>query len=209
MVQMLPQDILDHGVDGDGDGHVDLKASAADALMSGARMLAGLGWHRDQPWLQEIRLPDDLDLSLTGTDQRLSVADWQARGVTARNGALGPAQLMASVLLPQGKDGPAFLAYPNFEVYFEWNQSFVYVLTAGYFATRLGGAGVYEAGRPAPGLNGSQMKTLQARLQARGHDVGAVDGILGARTRAAVQAEQARLGQPADGWPTPALLSAL
>ncbi len=102
-----------------------------------------------------------------------------------------------------------FLAYPNFRVYFEWNQSFVYVMTAAYFATRLEGAPVYDARDAGAALSGGQMKELQRRLAGRGHDVGKVDGILGARTRAAVRKEQARLGQVVDGWPTPALLSAL
>lgn len=128
-------------------------------------------------------------------------------GVEARNGALS--NLPASLILPQGRKGPAFLAYPNFDVYFEWNQSFTYVLTAAYFATRLGGAQVYDAGNPEPGLGADQMKRLQTKLQARGYDVGKIDGILGAGTRAAVQAEQARLGLPADAWPTQALLDRL
>ena len=93
--------------------------------------------------------------------------------------------------------------------YFEWNQSFVYVMTAAYFATRLEGAPIYMAGDPDPGLSGDQMKALQQKLAARGHDVGGIDGILGAGTRAAVQAEQARLGMPADAWPTVGLLNAL
>jgi peptidoglycan hydrolase-like protein with peptidoglycan-binding domain len=117
--------------------------------------------------------------------------------------------MKAALLLPQGHKGPAFLAYPNFDVYFEWNQSFTYVLTAAYFGTRLSGADRYDAGNPDKGLSGSQMKQLQAKLQARGHDVGEIDGILGARTRQAVQQEQKRLGLPADAWPTPALLSRL
>ena len=132
-----------------------------------------------------------------------------ARGVRAREGALGPANLQASVLLPMGRDGPAFLAYPNFEVYFDWNKSFVYVTTAAYFATRLGGAAVYDAGNPTPALSGQQMQQLQQKLTQRGHDVGGIDGILGAMTRAAVQAEQIRLGMPADAWPTIDLLNRL
>ncbi len=209
MVQMLPRDILANGVDGDGDGHVHLKTSVADALMSGAAMLASLGWQKHQPWLQEITLPDDLDWALTGTDHARSVADWQRLGIRARNGRLGDAGLSASVLLPMGRHGPAFLAYPNFQVLFRWNQSFVYVTTAGYFATRLEGAPVYAAGHPDPGLDGPAMQRLQRRLAALGHDVGEVDGILGSRTRNAVQDEQIRLGLPADGWPTQALLDRL
>ncbi len=208
-VQMLPEDIIAYGRDGDGDGKVTLKTSAADALLSGGNVLANLGWRANEPWLQEIIVPDDLDWAQTGLNHKMTVADWQAAGVTARNGDLGPATLPASVLLPMGRKGPAFLAYPNFEVYFEWNKSFVYVTTAAYFATRLMGAPPYDAGNPDPGLSGEAMMMLQEKLTALGHDVGGIDGILGAKTRAAVQAEQVRLGLPADAWPTPALLDAL
>ena len=207
-VQMLPGDILANGIDGDGDGHVRLKTSAPDALMSGGKMLQHLGWRAGEPWLQEIVVPEGLDWSRTGLHTELPVAEWQALGVRARNGALTDG-LAGSVLLPMGRHGPAFMAYPNFRVYFEWNQSFVYVTTAAYFATRLAGAPVYDAGNPDPGLTVEQMKALQEKLAARGHDVGKIDGILGALTRAATQKEQARLGLPADAWPTPALLAAL
>jgi lytic murein transglycosylase len=209
MVQMLPRDILENGVDADGDGKVLLKTSAPDALTSGGRMLSGLGWRAGEPWLQEIRLPAAVDLADTGLTHTKTVREWAALGVTAREGKLGPSGLQASIILPQGYKGPAFIAYPNFSVYFEWNQSFVYVLTAAYFATRLEGAAVYDPGNPDPGLSGPQVKALQKKLQARGYDVGKVDGIIGARTRAAVQAEQLRLGLPADAWPTATLLDRL
>ena len=81
--------------------------------------------------------------------------------------------------------------------------------TTAYFATRLMGAPVYDARNPEPGLSGDQMKALQQKLAARGHDVGKIDGILGSGTRAAVRAEQIRLGLPADAWPTARLLGAL
>lgn len=207
MVQMLPRDILENGVDADGDGTVSLKTSAPDALTSGGKMLAHLGWAAGQPWLQEVTVPANMDWSLSGPGKPRPVSEWQAMGIQARSGSL--ANLPASLILPQGHKGPAFLAYPNFDVYFEWNQSFVYVLTAAYFATRLEGAQIYDAGSPDQGLDGAQMKQLQRKLQERGHDVGKVDGILGAGTRAAVQAEQARLGLPADAWPTPTLLGRL
>ncbi len=207
MVQMLPADIIENGVDGDGDGAVRLKSSAPDALLSGGKMLQHFGWRAGQPWLQEVTVPSRMDWSQSGVGKPRSIAEWQAMGVRARSGSL--TNLPASLILPQGHKGPAFLAYPNFDVYFEWNQSFTYVLTAAYFATRLDGAQVYDAGTPDAGLGPDQMKQLQRKLQARGHDVGKIDGILGAGTRAAVQAEQTRLGLPADAWPTPALLGRL
>ena len=206
-VQMLPADLLRNGVDGDGDGHVNLKASSPDALMSGAKMLAGLGWRRGEPWMQEVSVPANLDWSKTGIDTTLSGADWAKRGVQARQGQIY--NLPSSILLPMGRNGPAFIVYPNFHVLFEWNKSFVYVTTAAYFGTRLEGAAPYKLGTPEQTLSPAQMKQLQTKLQTRGHDVGKVDGILGALTRNAVQKEQARLGLPADAWPTKALLDRL
>ena len=101
------------------------------------------------------------------------------------------------------------MAYPNFNVYFEWNKSFVYVTTAAYFATRLEGAPVYDPGNPDPALSDGDMKALQKKLAKRGYEVGKIDGILGKLTRDAVQKEQARLGMPADAWPTKELLARL
>jgi lytic murein transglycosylase len=208
MVQMLPKDILERGVDGDGDGLILLKTSEADAILSGARMLQHHGWRAREPWLVEVTLPEDFDWSLTGLETEKPAEDWAALGVAPRSGALA-AGLPASILLPQGRKGPAFVVYPNFRVLFEWNKSFVYVTTAAYFATRIEGAEPYLAGNPDAALDLDAMKALQERLAALGHDVGKIDGILGAGTRAAVQKEQARLGLPADGWPTRALLDAL
>ena len=208
MVQMLPRDILENGTDGDGDGRVTLKTSVPDALMSGGKMLSALGWRAGEPWIDEVRLPDSFDWSLTGLETTKTGAEWAALGVAPRDGSLAEA-LPASLILPQGRGGPAFITYPNFRVYFEWNQSFTYVLTAAYFATRLQGAPVYDAGMSETGLDGDQMKALQTKLAARGYDVGEIDGILGAKSRQAIRAEQQRLGLPVDAWPTPALLSQL
>ncbi len=208
-VQMLPSDILDYGVDADGSGSVDLRRSVPDALMSGARLLRGKGWREGEPWMHEVALPGDLDWSLTGLGTEMSVDEWRARGVEPRHGNLPDGDLSASVIVPQGRHGPAFMVFDNFSVLFEWNESFTYVVTTAYFATRLEGAPVYAAGDPEPGLGPEAMEELQRRLEARGHDVGGVDGILGARTREAVQTVQEELGLPADAWPTPALLERL
>ncbi len=208
MVQMLPADILENGIDGDGDGRVSLKTSAPDALLSGGKMLSALGWRKGEPWLQEVSLPNNFDWSKSGLNHSANASAWQNMGVQARGGKLVDG-LPSSIILPQGRKGPAFLAYPNFRVYFEWNQSFTYVLTAAYFANRLEGAQVYNAGNPDTGLNGAQMKSLQKKLASRGYDVGKVDGILGAKTRAAVQDMQKQMGLPADAWPTPSLLGKL
>ncbi len=209
IMQMLPSDILRLGVDGDGSGRVDVRGSLPDAVLSGARMLQDHGWRRGEPWLHEVRIPQGLDLTRTGLRTELTVSEWQRLGVQPRHGSLPSGSLRASVILPQGHRGPAFMVFRNFRTLFEWNQSFTYVVTAAYFGTRLQGAPVYDPGNPEPGLNRDQMRELQRRLQARGLDTGGTTGILGANTRAAVQDVQAQLGLPADGWPTPELLRRL
>lgn len=208
-VQMLPGDIFDLGVDGDGDGQVNLKASAPDAILTAAAMLNSHGWRRGEPWLVEVTAPDGLDWGLSGFGNERRVSDWAQLGVTARAGNL-PRNLDAALLLPMGRKGPKFLAFHNFRnVYLEWNKSLVNTMTAAYLANRIAGAERYLKGNPEQILSLDQMKLLQTRLDARGYDVGGIDGILGAGTRAAVRAEQAKQGFPADGWPTRQFLNAL
>jgi lytic murein transglycosylase len=208
-VQMLPADIVTYGIDGDGDGHVNVKTSSADAILTGANYIRSLGWRAGEPWLQEVAIPDSLPWERTGLSGGATVGEWQSLGVSARQGSLPAADMQARLIMPQGRRGPVFLAYPNFDVYLEWNQSFIYTTSAAYFATRLAGADRYASGNPEAGLSDTQMMDLQRRLQARGHNVGEIDGILGAGTRSAVRSEQLRLGLPADAWPTPALLGQL
>lgn len=209
-VQMLPGDILERGVDGDGDGRVSPKTSAPDAILSAANMLRDHGWRPGEPWIIEVTAPDNLDWGSTGFGAERTIAQWAQAGVQARAGGLPSGRLKAALLVPQGRKGPKFLAFHNFtNVYLEWNKSLVNTTTAAYLATRIGGAQRYLKGEPDPALSDEQMFTLQKKLKARGHDVGAVDAILGRLTRAAVRAEQTRLGLPADGWPTLALLNAL
>lgn len=208
-VQMLPEDIIAYGVDGDGDGHVNLKKSAPDAILTAAKFIQSLGFKAGQPWIQEVVVPDQLPWEKTGLRPGMTAGDWFALGVTPRDGNTTHSALEASLVLPQGRKGVAFLTYPNFNIYLEWNQSFIYTTSAAYFATRLGGAPPYQAGNPDPGLGDAEMKLLQERLQALGHDVGKIDGILGAGTRTALQKEQLKLGLPADGWATPEVLNAL
>lgn len=208
-VQMLPEDIIAHGVDGNGDGHVKLKETPEDVIMTAANFIQSLGWRGGEPWLKEVTLPAGMPLDKSGLDQGMTTADWLNMGVTIRDGSNPAGALPADLLLPQGKNGPAFLAFPNFDVYLEWNKSFIYTTSAAYFATRLAGAERYNAGTADNGLSDGEMKALQQKLAAKGYDVGDIDGILGGGTRAAVRAEQMQRGMPADGWPTRQLLNAL
>jgi lytic murein transglycosylase len=207
--QMLPSDILTKGIDGDGDGHVDVRRSAPDAILTTANKILSRGWRPGEPWMMEVRLPASLPWEQTGRVNRLPLSQWEAWGVTRRDGSPLGTGPEAGLALPMGHKGPAFLVFPNFDVYLEWNQSFVYTLTAANLAMRLAGEPKFDPRNAEEGLSGETMKLLQRKLEARGHDVGTVDGILGAMTREAVRKEQARLGLPADGWPTPALLANL
>lgn len=208
-VQMLPEDIIRFGVDGDGDGHVRVKKSSPDALLTAANFIRSLGWRAGEPWIQEVKLPQNLPWDKTGFGGGLTAGQWFNLGVQPRDGNTRFANLPAALLMPQGRFGPSFLAYPNFNVYLEWNQSFIYTTSVAYFATRFEGAPAYDKGKPEQGLSDNQMKQLQQKLTAKGYNVGKIDGILGAGTRDAVRSVQLQLGLPADGWPTPSLLNAI
>lgn len=208
--QMLPSDILTKGIDGDGDGKVDIRRSERDVIMTTANKIRSRGWRPGMPWIEEVRLPARMPWEETGRVNRRPLSEWTAMGVTTRDGgALDPSKPIAGIALPMGHKGPAFLVYENFDVYLEWNQSFVYTLTAANLAARFAGAPKFDPRSPDEGLSQETMKLLQEKLVALGHDVGGIDGILGVNTREAVRKEQLRLGLPADGWPTPALLANL
>ncbi|UCI22209.1 lytic murein transglycosylase [Mesorhizobium sp. B2-1-8] len=208
--QILPSDYLARGVDGDGDGKIDLRNSAPDVIMTTGNKVLSRGWKRDEPWIQEVRVPDEMPWDQTGRTNKLPLTQWTQWGVTNPDGSpLIDKGLKAGLALPMGRKGPAFLTYENFDVYLEWNQSFTYALTAANLAARLAGAPPLDPRDPEPGLDNEQMKALQTKLEARGYDVGTVDGILGTNTREAIRKEQMRLGLPVDGWPTPELLTKL
>ena len=209
MIQMLPADLLAHGVDGDGDGRVDIEHSVADALMSAADILTTLGWRANEPWLLEAVLPADFDWSTTGLETELPVSDWKTMGAKIRHEVPVDDSVPASLLLPQGRKGPAFLAPRNFRVYLEWNRSFVYAMSAAFFATHLQGTPLFVPNQPDPPLPTDEIMELQSLLADRGYDAGPVDGVVGGRTRRAAQLAQVDFGLPADGWPTPELIERL
>ncbi len=208
--QFLPTEYNTVAVDFDGDGKRNLLTSSADALASGANLLKSFGWRRGEPWLQEVRVPASMNWADADLKVRLPRSQWKSRGVIFADGSPIPADsLNAALHLPMGHKGPAFLAYHNFDMFIEWNQSLVYSTTAAYFATRLAGANKVRRGGKIASLSYKQIKQLQNILTKRGHDVGKVDGIAGKNTRAAVKVMQQQLGLPADSYPTTTLLNKL
>ena len=210
--QMMPSEYYKYAVDYDGDGKRNLLRSVPDVLGSTANYLVGLGWQRGEPWITEVRVPANMPSSFpwnqADLDIKLPRAKWAGFGVTLADGRPLPADnLPASLLLPMGRLGPAFLVYQNFQVYLQWNNSLVYSTTAAYLATRITGAGPLHRGNPPPALAFADIKAMQAMLAHSGYDVGTIDGFLGLKTRQAVKAMQEKYGLPADSYPTAELLA--
>ncbi|CAN5388699.1 lytic murein transglycosylase [soil metagenome] len=208
--QFLPSHYFNYAVDYDGDGHRDMLHSAPDVIGSTANYIAtGLKWRRGEPWLQEIRVPANLPWDQADLTIRHPRSKWAAWGVTYADGRPLPNDdLPVSVLLPMGRTGPAFLAYPNFAAYTEWNNSLIYSTTAGYLATRIAGAApMRKPATPVAQLPFNEIKELQQLLARQGFNVGKIDGILGQQSRIAVKTMQMKYGLPADSWPTAELLT--
>ena len=208
--QFLPTHYFNYAVDYDGDGHRNLLGSAEDVIGSTANYIAtGLKWRRGEPWLQEVRVPQNLPWDQADLTIKHPRAKWAQLGVTYPNGkALPSDNLPASLLLPMGRMGPAFLAYPNFAAYTEWNNSLIYSTTAGYLANRIAGAPpMQRPAAPVAQLSFNELRELQQLLVRAGYDVGKIDGIMGQLSRTAVKAMQIKYGLPADSWPTAELLA--
>jgi peptidoglycan lytic transglycosylase B len=210
--QFLPSVYLRHAVDADGDGRRDLWNSFPDAVSSAARFLADLGWERGYRWGREARLPENFDYALAGRSERRPLADWVAMGITDAHGRqLPPLDVPTAVIVPSGGDGPAFLAYPNFDIIMRWNRSEFYALAVGRLADRIAGAGELTRA-PADAelkLSFEDVRTLQAALQSLGYLDDEPDGLFGPNTRRALSAFQKERGLRADGHPGEAALAAV
>jgi lytic murein transglycosylase len=209
-MQVTASDYLKNAVDYDGDGRRDIIRSTPDMLATAANFLKNLGWERGQPWLQEVRVPAEMKWEEADLNIQHPRSQWAAWGVKAAHGKLPADGLQASLLLPMGRFGPAFLAYPNFKAFLGWNSAMVYSTTVAYFATRLAGAPpVYRGSPDIVTLDANQMSELQRLLTRHGYDVGEIDGKFGNLTRAAVKQAQIKAGMPADSYPTVELIERL
>jgi lytic murein transglycosylase len=209
-MQFTASDYYKNAVDYDGDGKRDLVKSVPDTMASAANFLKNLGWKRGEPWLQEVRLTKDLPWDQADLTIQLPRSQWVNWGVRAAHGALPSDGMKASLVLPMGRKGPAFLAYDNFQALLGWNSSMVYVTTVAYFATRLAGAPPVNRGDPnIEVMQPEQVSELQRILIKMGNDIGEPDGKIGAKTRMAIKKAQMKVGLPADSYPTTELLERL
>jgi len=219
-VQFMPGTFEWLAVDFDGDGRRDLMGSVPDALASAANFLRNAGWQLGQPWGIEVRLPErnGAPFSLQGEGRRVKrpLSEWTARGVRRVDGtALATSPLTAStqaaLIAPAGARGPAFLVLRNYDAIFRYNGAQSYAVAIAHLADRLRGGAPFVTPWPTDdlGLSRAERREMQRLLVARGHDIGTIDGVLTARTRAAIRTEQAQLDLPVDGRPGQRFLEAL
>jgi lytic murein transglycosylase len=210
LTQFLPSEFYKYGVDFDHSGRADIWHSVPDALASAAKQLKDKGWQTGKPWAIEVHAPADVDCTIAEPSHIMAVAEWLKRGyVPAYGRKLSAAELAteASLLLPEGTYGPAFLTPKNYYVLKEYNYSDLYVLFVGHLSDLIGG------GRPfqTPWSKNAQLKTaevetMQQRLTSLGLYKDKLDGKAGMLTRAALGAYQKKNGLKIDCWPTAAVL---
>ncbi|GIU52666.1 lytic murein transglycosylase [Shewanella sp. KT0246] len=209
--QFMPTNYAKYAVDGDGDGKVDLWNSTADALTSAANFLQQLGWKPNERWGREVSLPENYDYQYLGRKHPQSLTKWSELNITQTSGkALSTPDMNASLYVPSGHTGPAFLGYDNFDVIMRWNRSEFYAIAVGHLADRINGAAPLAVSAPEHGMfNRSDIKVMQAKLNELGFDVGKPDGVLGRNSIAGVQAFQRSKDLVADGFPDEKTFTAL
>ncbi|MFZ0023818.1 lytic murein transglycosylase [Acinetobacter sp.] len=199
--QFMPSTYDELAVDFDGDGRRDLVSSIPDALASTANFLSKRGWQSGQPWGFEVKIPQGMSVSGEGRRNKKSLSSWINQGVVRADGsALVQGNLsqssQAGLLAPAGPNGPVFLVFKNFDAIYSYNAAESYALAIAHLSDRLQGKGSFMATWPTddPGASRAERREIQQFLLNRGYDIGAVDGLIGDKTRQAIRQEQQRLG---------------
>jgi len=208
--QFMPTAYMKYALDGDGDGKADLWNSEKDALESAANFLNKLGWKPGLRWGREVVLPSDFDYAGVSNEKK-PISHWAKLNITKANGSsVGESDIPSTLIVPAGHEGPAFLAYHNFNVILRWNNSEFYGIAVGQLANRI--LGNDELSKPLPELpkySISQMAQMQRKLNSMGIDVGGADGIIGPATRAGIREFQSRNQLIADGFPSTTTFNAI
>lgn len=210
--QFMPSTFERLAIDFDGDGRADLMDNAIDALASTANFLKQAGWRSGQPWGLEVKLPSGFNTNNEGRRSKRSISEWVSRGVTSIDGSPLPGNAGdAGLLTLAGPTGPAFLVFRNFDAIYSYNAAESYGLAIAHLSDRLRGSGPFATPWPTddPGISRAERRELQGLLILKGHDIGAADGMLGEKSRAAIRIEQQRLGQEATGRGGMKILKAL
>ena len=212
--QFLPTSFLKHAVDFDGDGVADIWNSTPDTLASIANYLVHYGWVKGRDWGFEVTVPASVTCALEGPDQGKRISEWAALGIARVSGKPFPkSELKAEgfLLMPAGRNGPAFIVTPNFYVLKEYNESDLYALFIGHGADRIAGGDRQFSGRwgKVGGLYRSDVAAMQRGLEKAGYDVGGADGLPGFRTRRSIGDWQAKNGLAPTCFPDAGLVKAL
>jgi membrane-bound lytic murein transglycosylase B len=198
----MPTNVAAYGVDADQDGEIGLWDNTQDIFSSAANFLQKIGWKRGQRWGREVSIPETFDYQLATLSMKKTVNEWRALGIKTANGkSLPSSTIQASLILPMGHKGPAFLAYPNFHAILRWNHSILYALSVGHLSDRLAGTNkLYAAAITEPSLSRENIMQIQAKLNQFGFDTGEPDGISGPKTRNATREYQRANQLPIDGY---------
>ncbi|EEY75737.1 lytic murein transglycosylase [Acinetobacter calcoaceticus RUH2202] len=199
--QFMPSTYERLAVDFDGDGRRDLVSSTVDALASTANFLNKAGWQAGMPWGFEVKVPQGMSVDGEGRRSKKALSSWSARGVTRIDGsplvqgALS-SSTSAGLMAPAGVNGPVFLVFKNFDAIYSYNAAESYGLAIAHLSDRLKGARPFATSWPTddPGTSRAERREIQQFLINRGYDIGAVDGLIGDKTRVAIRQEQTRLG---------------
>ena len=209
--QFMPTTYQRLAVDGDGDGRRDVVDSVADAVASTANFLHVAKWQNGQAWGYEVKLPRGFGVGSAGRKNKKALAHWASLGVTRVDGRPLSGEGPAGIIAPAGADGPAFLVTRNFDAIYSYNAAESYGLAIAVLSDRLRGKAGVQAEWPTddPPLSRAERRDLQARLTARGYDVGEPDGKVGQKTRDAIGTIEQSLGMPKRGRPGMKVLQAL
>ena len=210
--QFMPTSFLELSVDGNGDGRRDIWSDdPVDALASTGNYLRHHGWTYEQPWGVEVQIPEGFDYTTARRQLRILPSVWAARGVLDLDGNPVPDYAEASILLPGGHEGAAFMIFPNFEVLEEYNTADSYVIGVGHLADRIGGGGGIQTPWPREdgALSGADRRELQEHLTEAGFDPQGIDGRIGPLTINAIRLYQLANGLVPDGYASPQLLDRL
>ncbi len=210
--QFIPTSYLAYAVDFTGDGKRDIWSdNPGDALASTANYLAKFGWKKGQHWGVEVILPDGFDYTLAKRTNRKLPSAWAAIGIGAASGKPIVDHGPASILLPAGANGAAFMIFENFDVIEHYNTADAYVIGVGHLADRIAGGDPIKASWPRDDrpLSFDEKQEMQRLLTAMGYSTGGVDGIIGPLTINSVRRFQASVGLIPDGYPSKKMLDHL
>jgi len=210
-MQFMPSTFVKWAVDRDGNGKIDIWTSMPDAFASAANFLRGIGFKPGLPAADEVTLPANFPLEQADTSVEKPVRAWAAMGVKRAGAPLPASDEPASIILPAGWRGPAFILYPNFKAVMNWNRSTLYALAVTLLAQQIAGGPAVMQPPPTDDepLSRDTVIDLQTRLARLGFYSDETDGLLGPKTRSAVRLFQKQVGLPADGHPTPELVARL